>query len=80
MKNHELFLETYSRALEKLWDHIDYEYCRRTNQYTPETLAVKMFDAILKKQADKDSRAIKLTCKNLGIKHTYQDIYKFLEI
>jgi hypothetical protein len=43
-------------------------------------VAERMMAAIYRKSFNKDSRAIKATCKALGLKHTYQAINEFLLI
>lgn len=43
-------------------------------------VAERMMKAIYRGSFNKDSRAIKATCKALGLKHTYQAINEFLLI
>lgn len=40
----------------------------------------RMMIAIANKSFNKDSKAVKATCKKLGIKHTYTAIYEFLGV
>ena len=46
---------------------------------TIEALAERMTDGLPAGRSNKDSPAIKRTCKALGIKHTYKDIARFLQ-
>jgi hypothetical protein len=41
-------------------------------------VAAKMLDAVKRGSFNKDSRAIRATCKRLGIKHTYTAIRDYL--
>jgi len=43
------------------------------------TVAKKMLDAVVKNSYNKDGRAFKATCKQLGIKYTYKAIDEYLE-
>jgi hypothetical protein len=43
-------------------------------------IAERMMAAIYRKSANKDGRAIKATCKALGIKYTYAAINEFLGV
>ena len=43
------------------------------------TVAGKMREAFIRNSFNKDSHAIKATCKHFGIKHTYAAIKAFLE-
>ena len=43
-------------------------------------VAEKMLHALTRKSANKDGYAFKKTCKELGIKHTYTEIYKYLGV
>jgi len=44
------------------------------------SVAERMMNAVYRKSFNKDSRAIKATCKALGIEHTYSAINEFLFI
>lgn len=78
--NKTLFADTYKQSLSQLWQDPEYDYVRSIKDNTPEKLADKMIDSILSKRASIDSKGFKLTCKKLGIKHTYKSIYEFLGI
>lgn len=73
----ERFGSTYTVELERaVREHPD-EYVWPVEEVP--TVAARMLDAIQHKSFNKDSRAIKSTCKAFGIKHTYQAIYAWLE-
>jgi hypothetical protein len=54
------------------------EYVAAKARATPAELAKKMTDGLRTITAQKDGEAVKRTCKELGIKHTYKAIQAFL--
>lgn len=76
----ELFESTYRDSLSSVWLDDEYIYVRSIPNNTPDKLAEKMLDSLFNKRASINSKAFKLTCKKLGIKHTYKAIYSFLGI
>lgn len=72
----ELFSSTYLRHMqEHAKTHPEYYH------YGPEEVPVvhaKMMAALERGSANKDSEAIKATCKEMGIKHTYRAIRDYL--
>lgn len=69
-----MFCATYRSALADAFRDFPEEY-----RGSLETTYNKMVDAFGKGTYNKDSRAIKATCKNLGIKHTYKAIKAYLK-
>ena len=55
------------------------EYAMAKSRYTPEELAEKMTSGLLNGTADKDGKAIRNTCKVLGLKNTYKAIKEYLQ-
>ena len=69
----EKFCAEYRHQLEvAVRDHPkDYKFM---GSFTVDQVADKMVEAFKAGTYNKDGRAIKATCKTLGIKHTYRDI------
>lgn len=68
------YLTELQRAIERYPDEYRFPITESFN------VAERMIAAIYGKSFNKDSRAIKATCKALGLKHTYQAINEFLLI
>jgi hypothetical protein len=76
MTNKEQFFETYTKELtDAVQDHPE-EY-RYGIEAVP-AVVEKIRDAFESRSFNKDSRAIKSTCRLLGIKHTYKAISEFI--
>ena len=54
------------------------DYAMSAARMTPEALATRMTDGLIKGTANKDGEGIKRTCKRLGIKYTYAAIKSYL--
>lgn len=76
MKNLDLFMHAYMEHLEKAVVSYPREYAYSIAE-APK-VAERMRGAFEKGSYNKDSRAIKATCKQFAIKHTYQAINEFL--
>jgi hypothetical protein len=74
--NPDKFFSEYYRQLEKAIVEHPEEYAFPVSQL--QTVFDKMRIAIEGGSANKDSRAIKATCKTLRIKHTYTAIKEYL--
>jgi hypothetical protein len=74
--NADKFFQEYARQLERALVEHPEEYQWPASEL-PNVLQ-KMCTAIERGTANKDSRAIKGTCKVLGIKHTYTAIRQYL--
>lgn len=75
--NVERFKEELTRQYATLFaEAIDYRYVAKA--MTPEQLAAKMTSGLFSGTASKDGRGIQLTCKALGIAHTYKAILTYL--
>ena len=74
-----LFAIEYLRQLEQARAKYPAEY-----QWLPGVDAVdvrdRMMQAIIRKSANKDGRAMRATCKALGIPYTYKGIYAYLDL
>ena len=72
-----LFAIEYLRQLDQARAKYPTEY-----QWSPGVDAAdvrdKMMQAIIRKSANKDGRAMRATCKVLGIPYTYKGIYAYL--
>ena len=75
--NQDKFFTEYYKQLEKAITDYPEEYAFPVSQL--QTVFDKMRIAIEKGSANKDSRAIKATCKALGIKHTYKAMQEYLK-
>lgn len=77
MNNFETFMKAYCQNLyDAVRDHRE-EYCFGLDK-VPDVVA-KMKIAFGQRSYNKDSRAVKATCKQLGIKHTYSAINDYLK-
>lgn len=77
MSNLETFVNTFSVQLEKAVREYPVEYMFPAH-LIPQVVE-RMSKAFIGKSYNKDSRAIKATCKILGIKHTYTAINEYLQ-
>lgn len=71
---HKLLSSNYQR----LFDSKDPDYVAVMTDMSPDELATKMTESLLRGTANKDGKGIKWTCRNLKINHTYKAITKFL--
>lgn len=78
MNNTNKFIETYKKNLEHAVRNYPNEYSYDIDS-VPE-VASRMEKAIHKGSFNKDSRAFKLTCQELGIAHTYKAIDEFMKV
>jgi hypothetical protein len=77
MSNYEKFENELRKNYESLFvNNIEYRYA--ANHSTPAELAGRMTNSLFNGTANKDGKGIKLTCKALGIKHTYKAIQEYL--
>ena len=75
-----IFADTYIKALHKAVIKYPDDYRWYTaGSENIDFIAAKMHLAFRKQSFDKDSHAIKATCKELSIKHTYKAIAEYLE-
>lgn len=72
----ETFMKVYKEELSGAVESFPNEYCYKKEDVP--AVAARMYEAIKNGTFNKDSRAIKATCKELGIKHTYKDIARFI--
>lgn len=63
-------------ALQRLWLTPDYTRLREVS--TPEKVAARLIQAFCGGLGDSRGRCVRQACKVLGIKPTWEDIYKFL--
>lgn len=76
--NYAIFYNTYYPFLCDCIEHDpDYSYTREHCKDIKE-LAHKMTIGLVTGAANKDGKAVKLTCKALGIAHTYKAIKEFI--
>jgi hypothetical protein len=76
MNNLDKFMEVYTRHLKLAVESHPEEYVYSMDELF--VVLARMRNAFAHKSFNKDSRAIKATCKELKIKHTYRDIETFL--
>ena len=76
--NLERFAKAYRKHLKEAVTADPQNYAYAADR--TDIIADRMLAALEKKTASKDGYAFKKTCKELGIKHTYQAIYAYLEI
>lgn len=76
MSNFDTFAQTYTEQLEKAVLKYPEEYVWPVENVP--TVAAKMIQAFRARTYNKDSRAVKATCKILKIKHTYTAINEYL--
>lgn len=74
--NHATFLKQFIVHTKELFQTPEYQGVAQ--KMTAEVLAAKMTEGLLTGTADKDGKACKLTCKSLGIKHSYKAIKEYL--
>ena len=77
MNTRELFEDLLAANYVRLFES-DPEYAYSAARTTPKQLAAKMVTALIAGTANKDGKAIKATCKSVGIKHTYKAIREYL--
>jgi hypothetical protein len=76
MQNFEVFLSEYAKQLKNAIINYPNEYAYGLEQL-PDVIQ-RMAQAFYKRSYNKDSRAIKATCKALGIPYTYTGINSFI--
>lgn len=69
------FQEVYTRNLFRAVEEYPQEYAYSKDAVP--LIAAKMVAALLRNSANKDSRAIKWTCKELGIPYTYKGLKEY---
>lgn len=77
MTNRERFIATLTGRYAVLFV-TDADYGFAAMNITPERLAVKMTDGLMRGNANKDGKGIRQTCKVLGIPYTYLGIETYL--
>ena len=77
MTNFDTFAQVYTEELEKAVLKYPEEYVWPVENVP--TVAAKMIQAFRAGTYNKDSRAMKATCKRLNIKHTYTAINAYLK-
>jgi hypothetical protein len=75
-ENFNKFISEYSKQLTLAVSNYPNEYCYPVSQVP--SIVEKMKVAFIRKSFNKDSRAIKATCKVLKIGYTYRDIETYL--
>jgi hypothetical protein len=75
--NHDIFKAVYAKNLEVAVTKWPQEYSWPATELG--AVVGRVNTAIDKKAFNKDSRAFKMTCEELGIKHTYKAIYAYLD-
>lgn len=76
MTNRETFETTYRRNLAATVERYPLEYGNITD--IVDEVADKMMAALDRRSYNKDGRAFKSTCKELGLAHTYKAIEAFI--
>ena len=76
--NHDRFAMVLAKHYAVLFAN-DPNYAAIDKRTTPAELARKMTNGLAVTGADKDGRGVVLTCKELGIKHTYKAIRAYLQ-
>lgn len=76
MNNLDKFMEVYTRRLAEALMNEPHNYVWPASELP--TVLAKMRNAFIRKSFNKDGYAIKMTCRELKIKHTYRDIETFL--
>lgn len=76
MSNLDLFLSTYRKHLKQTRSEYPTEYAWPESMF--EDVYSRMAEALEKGTYNKDGRALKATCKELGVKHTYKAINEYL--
>jgi predicted DNA-binding protein (MmcQ/YjbR family) len=72
------FYETYMEKLQECVNKYPEQYSYDNTQV--KVVADKMFAAFMKRSANKEGPAIKMTCKKLGIGYTYKAIEQYLGV
>jgi hypothetical protein len=75
--NKDKFLELYKRNLKEQITLDPQNYAWNISEL--DVVFERMRSAIIRGTFNKDSKAFRLTCKELKIKHTYKDIKNFIE-
>lgn len=73
--------DRFYNTLRTVYDDLmvnDPQYAYAASRMTAAELARKMTCGLAAGTADKDGKAIRLTCRELGIKHTYRAIRAYL--
>lgn len=73
-KFYNTYLEKLQECVNKYPEHYSYD------EKQVKFVADKMYSAFIKRSANKDGPAIKMTCKELGIGYTYKAIEEYLGI
>ena len=76
--NLQAFLDVYKEQLHKAVKERPEEYLWSMSEF--DAVFERMSKAIERGSFNKDSSAFKLTCKELGIKHTYTAIKEFISL
>lgn len=76
--NLQCFIDIYEESLKEARIKYPNEYLWPDSEF--EKVMEKMKVAIEKGTFNKDSHAFKITCKKLGIKHTYTSIKEFISL
>lgn len=74
--NQKKFYNTYLEKLQECVKKYPNEYAYSEDQV--KVVADKMYAAFLKRSANKEGPAVKMTCKTLGIGYTYKAIEEYL--
>jgi len=74
--NFQCFMDEYKKQLEYSVKTFPEEYAWPIENL--EAVCERMVAAVERGSFNKDSRSFKLTCKALGIKHTYKAIVEFI--
>ena len=72
------FKDTYLESLMDCINKYPNDYCYGIDEAV--TVCDKMFAAFMRHSANKDGKAVKITCKKLGIPYTYKGISEYLGI
>ena len=75
-ENYDKFLAIYTRELSK--DVLAHPDQFGFEQAQVPAVALKMTTSLAKGTANKDSNAIRRTCRELGVGYTYKEIFRFL--
>jgi len=78
MSNLEKFIAELTKQYAALYESDPATYSMAKARYSPAALAEKMAMGLKKRDANKDGKGIKRTCKTLGVKHTYSAIETYL--
>ena len=78
MNNFDTFAKIYTKELEKAVLKFPEEYVWPVENIP--VVAQMMIQAFRAGTYNKDSKAIKATCKRLNVKHTYKEINNYLKV